>query len=417
MAWKARKTFLAGFWGLVLFLLYSLSRRNYLLFHSIIEFLAILTGFTMFLFAMTASSVSRNTVVQKLGWLYLGVASIDTLHTLSYKGMGVFPGYTANLPTQFWILGRLVEFGGLAVIVLWPRHVSIGALALMVFSAAIAGSSTIFLGYFPDCFLEGKGLTLFKVVSEYVMIALLFTLLIQVQRDRDEDMLPFRKPISWALVLSALAEFSFTLYTDVYGFFNMLGHLFRFISYFVLLEGIVVESIRKPFDALLFEVQQEKNQLEEIAKRDALTGVFNRHFFNEWIKEHAQGLSSLGLTSTLVFLDVDNLKVINDTYGHLTGDQVLSFVARILRENLRKDVLIARYGGDEFVVVFPKTRASEACIAMERVQCSMANQSEFSFPISFSFGVSEFRNLDEAEKILLQADQEMYAMKKARLRM
>lgn len=402
---------------MVLFLLYSLSRRNYLLFHSIIEFLAILTGFTMFLFAMTASSVSRNTVVQKLGWLYLGVASIDTLHTLSYKGMGVFPGYTANLPTQFWILGRLVEFGGLAVIVLWPRHVSIGALALMVFSAAIAGSSTIFLGYFPDCFLEGKGLTLFKVVSEYVMIALLFTLLIQVQRDRDEDMLPFRKPISWALVLSALAEFSFTLYTDVYGFFNMLGHLFRFISYFVLLEGIVVESIRKPFDALLFEVQQEKNQLEEIAKRDALTGVFNRHFFNEWIKEHAQGLSSLGLTSTLVFLDVDNLKVINDTYGHLTGDQVLSFVARILRENLRKDVLIARYGGDEFVVVFPKTRASEACIAMERVQCSMANQSEFSFPISFSFGVSEFRNLDEAEKILLQADQEMYAMKKARLRM
>lgn len=118
MVLKAQKTFLAGFWGVVIFLLYSLSRWNYLLFHSIIEFLAIFTGFAMFLFAMAASSVNRNTVVQKLGWLYLGVASIDTLHTLSYKGMGVFPGYTANLPTQFWILGRLVEFGGLAVIVL-----------------------------------------------------------------------------------------------------------------------------------------------------------------------------------------------------------------------------------------------------------------------------------------------------------
>ena len=91
------------------------------------------------------------------------------------------------------------------------------------------------------------------------MIALWFTLLIQVQRDRDEDMLPFRKPISWALVLSALAEFSFTLYTDAYGVSNMLGHLFRFTSYFVLLEGIVVESIRKPFDALLFEIQREKS--------------------------------------------------------------------------------------------------------------------------------------------------------------
>ncbi|MEN3186797.1 MAG: GGDEF domain-containing protein [Atribacterota bacterium] len=154
-----------------------------------------------------------------------------------------------------------------------------------------------------------------------------------------------------------------------------------------------------------------------MAKRDALTGVFNRHFFNQWVREHAQGLSSLGLTSTLGFLDVDNLKMINDTYGHLTGDRVLSFVARILQENLRKDVLIVRYGGDEFVVVFPKTRASEACIAIERVQSSMANQNEFSFPVSFSFGVSEFRNLDEVEKILLQADQEMCAMKKARLRM
>ncbi len=417
MVLKAQRTFLAGFWGVVIFLLYSLSRWNYLLFHSIIEFLAIFTGFAMFLFAMAASSVSRNTVVQKLGWLYLGVASIDTLHTLSYKGMGVFPGYTANLPTQFWILGRLVEFGGLAVVVLWSRHVSITALALAVFSAVIAGSSTIFWGYFPDCFLEEKGLTPFKVASEYVMIALLFTLLIQVQRDRNEHMLPFRKSISWALVLSALAEFSFTLYADVYGFSNMLGHLFRFASYFVLLEGIVVESIRKPFDALLFEIQREKNQLEEIAKRDALAGVFNRHFFNQWVREHAQGMSSLGLTSTLVFLDVDNLKVINDTHGHLTGDRVLSFVARILRENLRKDVLIARYGGDEFVVVFPKTRASEAHIAIERARRSIANQDEFPFPVSFSFGVSEFRNLDEVEKILLQADQEMYAMKRAKLRM
>ena len=163
MVLRVKKTFLAGFWSPALLLLYSLSRRNYLLFHSIVEFLAIFTGFAMFLFAVAASSVSRNTVVQKLGWLYLGVGSIDTLHTLSYKGMGVFPGYTANLPTQFWILGRLVEFGGLAVIVLWLRHVSIGALALMVFSAAIAGSSTIFWGTFQIVFWKGKVLRFLRL--------------------------------------------------------------------------------------------------------------------------------------------------------------------------------------------------------------------------------------------------------------
>lgn len=414
---RVQKASLAGLVGTTLFLLYFLSRRNYLLFHSIIEFLAIFTGFAIFLFAMAVSSFSRNAVVQKLGWLYLGVAGIDTLHTLSYRGMGVFPGYTANLPTQFWILGRLVEFGGLTAIVLWPRRVSGVTLASAVFLAVVGGTGAIFLGHFPNCFLEGKGLTLFKITSEYVMVALLFTLLVHVQRGRNEDVLPFRRSISWALVFSALAEFSFTLYTDVYGFSNMLGHLFRFISYFVLLEGIVVESIRKPFAALLCEVEQEKSQLEEIAKRDALTGVFNRHFFNQWVREYAQGLSPLGLVSTLVFLDVDNLKAINDTHGHLTGDRVLSFITRTLQENLRKDVLIARYGGDEFVIVFPKTRASEARMAIERIQRALLAQNEFSFPISFSFGVSEFRNLDEAEKSLAQADQEMYVMKKVKPRM
>lgn len=414
---KAQKASLAGLMGTTLFLLYFLSRRNYLLFHSIIEFLAIFTGFAIFLFATAVSSFNCNTVVQKLGWLYLGVASVDTLHTLSYKGMGVFPGYTANLPTQFWILGRLVEFGGLTTVVLWPRRVSGITLASAVFLAVVGGTGAIFLGYFPDCFLEGKGLTLFKITAEYVMVILLFTLLVHVQRNRSEDVLPFRKSISWALVFSALAEFSFTLYTDVYGLSNMVGHLFRFISYFVLLEGIVVESIRKPFAALLYEVEQEKNQLEEIAKRDALTGVFNRHFFNQWVREHAQGLSPLGLVSTLVFLDVDNLKAINDTHGHLTGDRVLSFVTRMLQENLRKDVLIARYGGDEFVIVFPKTKASEAHTAVERIQRALLVQDEFSFPISFSFGVSEFRNLDEVEKILTRADQEMYVMKKAKFQM
>ncbi|MGC8778727.1 MAG: MASE3 domain-containing protein, partial [Candidatus Caldatribacteriaceae bacterium] len=269
MVFRGKRVFLFGAGGVILVLLFFLSRRNYLLFHSLVELLAILTGFSMFLFAFATAPFSSNTVVQKLGWLYLAVASVDILHTLSYKGMGVFPGYTANLPTQFWILGRFLESGGLATIVLFPRRISMRVLALGATVFAFLGIEMIFQGVFPTCFLEGQGLTLFKVVSEYCLIALFFALSIRIKKTTDASLIPFRGSIFWALLWSALAEFSFTLYTDVYGFFNTLGHLFRFLSYFVLLQGILVESIRKPFDILLSEVQHERERLEEVAKHDA----------------------------------------------------------------------------------------------------------------------------------------------------
>ncbi|MGQ9623120.1 MAG: sensor domain-containing diguanylate cyclase [Candidatus Caldatribacteriaceae bacterium] len=346
--------------GMALAGLYVLSRLNYLLFHSLVELLVVLTGFAMFLFATATPSCPRNLVVCKLGWLYLVVAAVDVLHTPASKGMGVFPRYTANLPTQLWILGRFLEATGLGAIVLGVRRVAIRSQTMGILGIAVGSVILIFTGYFPDCFVEGSGLTPFKIASEYSLIGFFLLLLWRIWKAPDPELFSFRKPLLWAFFWSMLAEFSFTLYTDVYGFSNMLGHLFRFFSYVVLLRGILIESVQKPFEVLLTEVRQEKEQLEEVTKRDPLTGLFNRHFFNSWIREHVQNYSALGLSSSLVFLDVDGLKAINDTQGHLVGDEVLSFLGETLRKHLRKDAFPFRYGGDEFVIVFPKITPQEA---------------------------------------------------------
>ncbi|MGQ9473947.1 MAG: MASE3 domain-containing protein [Candidatus Caldatribacteriaceae bacterium] len=210
--------------------LYFLSRWNYLLFHSLVEFMAVLTGFAMFLFVVATFFCSFHRVVCRLGWLYVVVAGVDILHTLAYKGMRVSPGYTANLPTQLRILGRFLEAIGLGTIVLGMRRISIYSHVLGMVSLALGGVILIFTGYFPDCFIKGSGLTSFKIASEYSLVGFFLLLLWRVWRKTDPELLGFRKPLIWSFFWSMLAEFSFTLYTDVYGFSNMLGHLFRFFS-------------------------------------------------------------------------------------------------------------------------------------------------------------------------------------------
>ncbi len=396
--------------GLFLFLLV---RSNYLLFHSIVELLAILTGFSMFLFALTTLEFNRNFFLQRLGFLYGGVVVIDLLHTLAYKGMGIFPGYSANLPTQFWIWGRFLEFGGLTAAVLLPPIKGNHRIFIWgVFPLTLGGVIAIFAGFFPACFIEGQGLTPFKVIAEYALCLLFAFLAFRVWKTQDGNILPLRKALLAALFLSIAAELSFTLYTDVYGFFNMLGHLFRFFSYFVLLENVLVEAIQKPFRVLLFEVQREKEEQEERARRDALTGLFNRHFFNQWIQEYAQQSSSLGIPSTLVLLDLDGFKEINDSWGHLVGDAVLTFVAQTLQRDTRQDTFVCRYGGDEFVLVFLRAAIAEATVAVKRIEKTLMLQREFSFPIAFSYGMAEFHSAPEIGKALAEADRSMYAMKR-----
>jgi len=215
-----------------------------------------------------------------------------------------------------------------------------------------------------------------------------------------------------AVIFTSLAEASFTLYTDVYGFFNMFGHLFRFVSYLLILYGVLLVSLKHPFRTLLFEIDSEKHLLETAAYQDSLTGVFNRSFFHRWIKEHAPRTDLTENKSTLVMIDIDNFKMINDDYGHLVGDEVLKFIARTMQDIMRKGTSIFRYGGDEFVIIFQHTDLQEADSAIRRLDTIVQNGSSgFNFSLSISYGLAEFRSSEDLNRALHEADQKMYDMK------
>jgi len=160
-------------------------------------------------------------------------------------------------------------------------------------------------------------------------------------------------------------------------------------------------------------------QLVEQARHDALTGVFNRHYFNERIAQEVLRASRYNHPIGLLMIDVDRFKEINDSYGHQTGDMVLREIAAVLRETVRASDMIVRYGGDEFLVVLIETGEDSEQAATRIRHAVRGNQRLLrisGFDVTVSVG-SIFWHPDAncpIEEALAQADARMYEDKRRR---
>ncbi|HZW02311.1 MAG TPA: GGDEF domain-containing protein, partial [Anaerolineaceae bacterium] len=148
-----------------------------------------------------------------------------------------------------------------------------------------------------------------------------------------------------------------------------------------------------------------------------LTGLFNRrHFFTLARREFERSLR-YGSPLSLIMLDADDLKVVNDHYGHLAGDQLLEMVADRCQEVLRTVDILGRYAGDEFVILLPETNRKGAVAAAERLCKNVADRvlpaSEGNFRTSISIGIAELEpNCQSVEMLIERADQALYFSKR-----
>ena len=167
------------------------------------------------------------------------------------------------------------------------------------------------------------------------------------------------------------------------------------------------------------DMSQRAEQLEVAASRDELTGLYNRKSFDDRMQAALGTLRNGGRPFALVLFDVDRFKEINDTFGHVAGDKVLQKVADCLRSTFRKDDFIARYGGDEFVVLIEELSRD---MARDKIMTFMKHLQRLRFTshargditVGVSPGIAMARKDDTAESLLERADQAMYDVKKRR---
>jgi len=160
---------------------------------------------------------------------------------------------------------------------------------------------------------------------------------------------------------------------------------------------------------------RRSHNLKSLIIKDSLTGLLNYSAIKEQLEIEISKAIRAGSSLSFAMIDIDNFKLINDTYGHLFGDKILKSLALLLRKRLRKTDFIGRYGGDEFAIILPDTPLLKSISILEELKASFSkinhilNNQKFNF--TFSGGIVEFNNYLNLKDVIHLADQALYEAK------
>lgn len=251
--------------GLILLGITITRLYGYLLFHSLAELFSIIIAFGTFMVAWNSRRFHVERFFLFIGIAYAFIGGLDTLHMLAYKGMGVFHTRGPYLALQLWLAARYVESLSLFIAPLFCARKMNIRLVFLGYSAVISFllGTIFFWNIFPRCFIEGVGLTPFKKTSEYIISLVLAAAVYMLLRKRSQFNPGVLRLLMASIFLTIASELTFTLYKDVYAFFNMGGHLLKIISFYLIYKAIIETTLARPYDLLFRELKQKEESLEK----------------------------------------------------------------------------------------------------------------------------------------------------------
>lgn len=398
-----------------------LSQFSYPYFHTIIEMAIAAVGGAIFLIAVNSYRYSRNDFFLFLGLIYLFVSILGFVHAMTYKGVQFVQGFDANVPTQLWVASRyLLALGFLIAPLLLGRtlryrHHYLMGLGYFILTGLIL-LSILWWRNFPTAFVEGQGLTVFKIASEYIVSGAFFGgILLLGRRRRYLDGGVYGSLVT-ALVLLIAGELFFTLYQDVYGYTNAVGHALLIASTLFSYRALVRKTLIEPFGTVFRDLHDANTRLHLLATTDELTGIDNRRHALEHIENQFNIALRFGKPFSLIMMDIDDFKRINDTYGHLVGNEVIRGFAERLKRSFRSVDIVGRYGGDEFMIC-PLEMTPAECEAVINKMIHSASTEPFivgdrRIEIGLSAGICGRTNETTLDEVIQKADDRLYASKR-----
>ena len=294
------------------FALYLVKSHSYVLFHSLVEVFSIIIAAAIFALAWNARRYFDNGYILFIGISFLFVGFIDLIHTLAYKGMGVYPGYNSDLPTQLWIAARWLQaLAFFAATFFLDRKLN---RPLVVLAGGTVVLILLFLSIFywqtfPSCFVEGTGLTPFKIASEYGISLILLISIVPLMKKKDKLHPRVRQLIIASILSTVASEMSFTLYTDAYGFFNALGHFFKVIAFIFIYKAVVSIGLKQPYDLLFRDLKIRQDELRQSEER-----------YHSLFKHMLNGMAYCKMEFDADGRPVDFIYLaVNDAFEKLTG--------------------------------------------------------------------------------------------------
>jgi diguanylate cyclase (GGDEF)-like protein len=161
-------------------------------------------------------------------------------------------------------------------------------------------------------------------------------------------------------------------------------------------------------------LEQEKSRLKKLSYTDQLTSLYNRYKIKELFDYEKKQIIRYKTELAIIIIDIDYFKTINDSYGHTVGDLILIELANLLQTIVRNSDVVSRWGGEEFVILAPKTNLEQARVLAEKIRHKIKSH-HFSHDIhmTVSFGVTSFQENDTLERIILRADEALYKAKES----
>jgi diguanylate cyclase (GGDEF)-like protein len=208
-----------------------------------------------------------------------------------------------------------------------------------------------------------------------------------------------------AILTGAETIFRIKLTEAVFGLITLI----IVFNFYTIYQEILIKRLRRQ----LLEKQDHSYILRNLAMIDPLTGLYNRRFAEQRLAAEVARSERRGHPLTVLTLDLDNFKEINDTYGHPAGDQVLQEFALRLNHVIRGSDLAVRLGGDEFLVVLPECTLEQLKLVLERLNAFELDWQGKKIPVSFSAGWKNYELGERPEEMLARADQALYERKRA----